>query len=118
MTSLTKEQALDEGYTLCGFADKDYQSLMNIVDMTSDEINNAKLVIADKEPIRPSITAETIKEMIAETMESDWGNDTLDDTEEVYKRINKLDFTETANMVNKSVENVICYRLTKIQLTA
>jgi hypothetical protein len=59
-----------------------------------------------------------IKELLAETIESDWGNDTGDDTEEVYRIIMKLDFEATAKMVNDAILKVKCYKLTKIQLIA
>lgn len=117
MKTITKENALKEGFTLCGFEKLDYQSLMNIADLSESEIGERKLFLADKESDSPSISAESIREMLAETIESDWGNDTSDDTEEVYKTIMKLDFQETAKMVNDALSKIKCYKLTNIQLT-
>lgn len=118
MDTMTKEEALSKGYSLCGFDKLDYQSLMNIADLSDDEIKERKFLIADKDSITPSISADSIKELLSETIESDWGNDTGDDTEEVYKTIQKLDFSETAKMINEALTKIKCYKLTKIELRA
>ena len=118
MNTMTKDEALKEGYTLCGFDKVDYQSLMNIADLSDTEISERKILLADKESMSPKISAESIKELLAETIESDWGNDTGDDTEEVYKTVTKLDFESTAKMINDALSKVKCYKLTKIELRA
>lgn len=116
METLTKEEAIKEGYTLCGFDKVDYQSLMPITDLSDAEISERKILLADKDSMSPKISADSIKEMLAEAIESDWGNDTGDDTEEVYRAVTKLDFEPIAKIINEALSVIKSYRLTKIQL--
>lgn len=113
---MTKEDALKQGYTLCGFDDTEWQCLMNIADLSDSEITESKIFIADKDSISPKISADSIKEILAENIESDWGNDTGDDTEQVYKTVNSLDFEPTAKIINDALSKIKSYRITKIQL--
>lgn len=116
--TLTKSEALAQGYTLCGRkGESDYQHLSTIADLNEADFEDGELVLATKEFETPAIAEETIREYLAEMVESDWGNDTGDDTEQVFKVINKLDFSQTADMINKATENIKSYQLTDIVLT-
>jgi hypothetical protein len=117
MDTLTKKEALERGYEYCGYVRHDFQSLMRIEDLTEEDFKEGRIVLADKESHSPTIAPESIREMIAETMESDWGNDTGDDREDVYREIMKLDFSATAKMINDSVASIKSYKLTKIFLS-
>ncbi len=117
MKKLTKAEALEQGYTLCGYSKHtDWQSLMSIKDLSDEELSGDELVLASKDFERPTATANWVKELIADSMESDWGGDTGDDTEEVFNAINELDFTTTAEMINKALLDIKSYKLTDIVL--
>ncbi len=116
MSTLTKEEALKEGYTLCGYPDRDYQHLLSISDTDESDFKIGELCLAEKDGTSPSTDEKDIKEMIADMMESNWGDDTGDDTEEVYKTIMTLDFSQTANMINDALKDKINYKLTSIIL--
>lgn len=115
---MTKEQALKEGYTLCGYPEREYQVLIKIADADEDDFKRGELCVAEKEGMKPVANAETIRELIADMMESNWGNDTGDDTEEVYNTIIKLDFSATANLINDALKDKTSYTLTSIVLKA
>jgi hypothetical protein len=115
---MTKEEALKEGYTLCGYPEREYQTLIKIADADEEDFKLGELCIAEKEGMKPTADAEGIREMIADMMESNWGNDTGDDTEEVYNTIMKLDFTATANLINDALKDKTSYTLTTIVLKA
>lgn len=118
METITKEEAIKQGYWLCGNSkNTDWQHLLPIEDLTDEEIAKGELVLADTKSESPTTDADWIKELIADAMESNWGNDTGDDTEQVFNAIDKLDFTQTAEMVNKALENIKSYKLTDIKIT-
>ena|SRR3990167_4950571 len=118
MKSLTKQEALKEGYTLCGYSGEEYQTLIKIADVNEEDFKIGEICIAEKEGEHPVTDAKTIREMIADIMESQWGNDTGDDTEDVYNAIMKLDFTATANLINDALKDKTSYELTAIILKA
>jgi len=115
--TLTKQQALEHGYELCGSHKNEWQHLTSVQDLCEDDFNGEQLFLAEKEGDSPTTNSEDIREMIADMMESNWGNDTGDDTEEVYNTIMKLDFSVTADMINKALEFKKSYRLTDISVT-
>jgi hypothetical protein len=119
MTTMNRTEALAAGYEYCGIAGKDYQSLIEIKELQEIDLIDHELVwvLASRDCSRPTIKATDIREMIADNMESDWGNDTGDDTEDVYNAVMKLDFEETAKMINDALSFKWSRTLTKIRLT-
>jgi hypothetical protein len=113
---LTIKEALEQGYTLCGADKGEWTPLHKIESMTEFDFQEEKIMIAEKEYDSPTINANSIRDMIAESMESNWGNDTGDDTEQVYDEVMKLDFTQCAEMVNKALEGIKSYELSDIEL--
>ncbi len=114
---MTIKEALEAGYTHCGYAGVEYQSLMLIEHVDEDNFEfGGEILIAEKEGLKPIASAEKIREMIADQMESDWGNDTQDDTEEVYNTIIKMDFSDVADRINKALESKQSFLLTNIEL--
>lgn len=112
---LTKQQAIEAGYTHFGYAEREWQCMRDLCDLDDDDYTD-DLRLFEKSGITPSIKSESIKEMIADQMESDWGNDTGDDTEEVFKAVNSVDFSQLAKDINDAVARIKCYRLTNIKL--
>lgn len=117
-TQMTVKEAIEEGYEYCGRAGLEYQSLIELKDIPEIDLldHEQHWVLASKDPIKPGITAKEISELIADMMESDWGNDTGDDTEDVYNTVSKLDFEATAKMINDALDFKWCRMLTKIKL--
>ncbi len=116
MTEITKEEALKQGYTLCGKPNEDYQHLILIQDLNEIDLDGS-LVVADKESYyTPSIDTEDLADLIAEHLESQHGSETRDDTEEVYRIVKSLDFSKASEMINESLKDKQYYMLTKIKL--
>lgn len=115
MESLTIKEALKQGYTHCGSSSKEFQMLDTLESITDEDIRE-DTVLADKKSTSPLIDADQIKEMIAEQMEESHSQDTGDDTNQVYDTVMKLDFSKTAEFVNKELEVVRHWFLTDVKL--
>lgn len=115
LQELTKKQAIEAGYTYFGFANKEWQTCLQLDDLTDDQYDK-DLRLFDKESITPRITEKQIKETIADQMQSDWYDDSGDDTEDVFNAISSVDFSEIVKSINEAVSKIKCYRLTKIKL--
>ena len=113
---MTIAKALEEGYTLCGRPQQEWQHLLKIDEMTEPDFEEGKWVLADKEPMTVSTSNEEIQELLADHMEAKWCDQCADDTEEVYKTVKELNFTQTAKLINDSLVNQKAYNLTQIQL--
>lgn len=114
---LTIKQAVEKGYTSCGYEDAEFASLMKISKLTGEEFETGKIVLAEIKPFyTPSIKPDTIAEMLAEFISSENGENTNDDTDNVYDTVNGLDFSATADMVNKALGGCKYYALTDIEL--
>lgn len=113
---LTIKEALEQGYTLCGPNKGEWIHLLRISEMSPMDFDKEKVFIASKDFTTPTMDMKRLREMIADVMESDWGNDTGDDTEQVYRTINKMDMTHFCNQLNGSLENIKSYTLTDIEL--
>lgn len=112
---MTLKQAIEAGYTHFGYANRDWQPIVELSELT-DEQYDSDLRLFAKEFRQPSISAESIKEILADNMESDWGDDTSDDTNQVYDEVNKLDFESTSQMINTALSHIKAFKLTKIKL--
>jgi len=115
MQKLTVKEALEQGYVYCGQKTNDWQSLTFIKDLDSTDFEN-ELVLYSKESSSPTITADSLKDLIADHMESDWGSDTGDDTNQVYEKAITLDYAPFAEMINNAMSGIQSYAQTEIQL--
>ena len=116
MISISRQQALEDGFTLCGFDGVEYQTLMKIKEVAPENLCSGVIRIADKEAMNPNITSETLAELIADSISSTWCEDTGDDTDEVYNQIMAMDFTEMAKNINDKLKLRAYYSLTNLRL--
>lgn len=112
--SLTVKEAIEQGYKYAGQDGHDYQIVTPLDDIDFEE--KKPWYLFDKESSTPSIDPKYLCELIADRMESDWGDETNDDTEQVFNAIKKLDFEPFAKMLNDAVSHVEAWTLTKIKL--
>ena len=120
MSKLTVLEALEQGYTHCGWNDKDWQVLHKLEDMNqedfNDEFESGELVLAAKDPKTTTITKEQIGETLAELMLDLHSQQCADDTDEVYDLVKELNFEQAAEMINKKLESKKYWDLTDIKL--
>lgn len=115
-TQLTRQQAIDEGFTKCGYYGMDWQTTMELEDLTDDELLERKVCLFNKESTAPYISAEQILNLICDHVSERHYDDTHDDSNEVSNRIKELNFEATAEMVNNALSSCQTYTLTDIQL--
>lgn len=116
MNQLTIKEALEQGYTYCGKKSDSYNSLHTIKDLHPIDFGEDKLYLYSKQGVSPAITAECLKDMISDHMESDWGNDTGDDSEQVYEKAMELNYEPFADMINAAMADIVSYSFTEIEL--
>jgi hypothetical protein len=121
--TMTLSEAIAQGYKLCGYADRGYQSLVHIDDLTDEDVENAiedgePYVLFTKEPSYvPSISAETIAEMVTEHIESEYAFNTGDDdTTKVEYVMKEVDFEAVTSAINQAVSALKSYTSTDITL--
>ena len=87
---LTYSEAIEQGYTRYIYAHGGFQTAYLLND--AGEIQwHREIELVEKESYHPKgIDAEDIIEFIADTIESNHGNDTGDDTERVYKTLKAI----------------------------
>lgn len=117
---LTKSEALAEGYVYYGKESDSFQFVtrlehLNDVDFEED----GPFLLVEKEPYyTPSINAEDIADLLADNMNSWSGDNTGDDTDDVYDTVKALDFTQTAALINEALKDKRYYKLTKIEVVS
>lgn len=114
---LTVSEAIAEGYIFFGYETDGFGTIHRIEKMNEADFEIGPLFLAEKESYySPSISAESISELLAEQLWSSAGDETGDDTDDVYDIVKALDFTAVAEMINASLAHKKYYKLTKIQL--
>lgn len=114
---LTVKEALEQGYVYFGQDKGEYQHLHSIEGITDADFEFGPVMLAEKEPYyTPSVSGESIAELLADHIANWNGDETGDDTDDVYDIVNALDFTTAANAINKALQNKKYYKLTSIQL--
>lgn len=117
MPQLTKQQALDAGYTRYSYTRDGFSFIYPIENIQPHDFEGNNLWCAEKEPYYiPSISSELIAELLADQMCSEVGDETQDDTDDVYDIVKELDFTETANKINAALGHKKYYKLTEIEI--
>lgn len=112
---LTRAQAIQAGYTLCGYADEEFQTLIKVNEVMPQDYHKP-LMLAEKEGTQPKITKEIIAEVVADYMYSDFGEINSDVAEEIYNDIKAMDFSDMAEKINEKVKKHQVFVLTDIRL--
>lgn len=116
-TSLTVQQALAEGFTKWGYANREWQHANDITDINSADFDtHEKILLFSKESKTPSIEGDYIRDMIADSLNDDWSSETNDDTNEVMHTITAMNFDDVADRINEKLSKHVCYTLTDIEL--
>lgn len=115
-TELTRKEALEEGFTKCGYADREWQSVMNISDLIDDDFSDNIIILAHKESSCPSISKEDIIDLLAENISERHSDEFGDDTDGVYDIVRSIDFEPTAKMINEALSNYQYWMMTDITL--
>lgn len=119
---LTVKEALEQGYTKCGYANESWQSVLDISELTEldfNRIHRSHLVLFSKDEYHPSISAEQIKDLIADTVSDTHGQDTGDDTDNVYDTLQAIElsqFESLVNHINEKLSEHVYWKGTDIQL--
>lgn len=117
---LTVKEALEQGYTKCGYAGTEWQSALDITELDeSDFVKEdwrGELVLMSKQSSHPTFSVDQIKELLAETISERHSDETGDDTDNVYDTIMALDFTATADMIEKALSGCPFWWVTDIRL--
>lgn len=116
MKKLTVKEAVEQGYKWYVYNSDGFQCLKKITD---NDINWERddIWLVDKEAIGcPVPTERDIAEMLADHINSIWGEETDDDTDEVYNKIMTCDFTETVKMIEVTLEKKTYYHQSEIKL--
>ena len=115
---MTVAEALEAGYTKFGFADREWQSALDIESEANEYFDNplGSLLLFEKTEYHPSIDARGISDILADHIADNHGDETGDDTDDVYDTVKAIDFTSTANMINEQLSKHTYYMLTDIEL--
>lgn len=115
---LTINEALEQGYSLCGWSEKEWQSLINIEDLSEDdfEYGSGVMVVASKQENVFTIDSETLNEIVADYIYDNYTQECADDTDEIYDLVKEIDFTEIVNTINEKISIKKWWTLTNIEL--
>jgi len=111
MKTITIEEAINQGYTLAGVQGRDWQQGIPLAELNSEDLKLQVWCPFSKEFRTPGMDEESIKEMIADAIETNWSEDTGDDTEEVYKLIISVDFQPLLDKIKEKVKEVQAFSL-------
>jgi hypothetical protein len=114
--TLTVAQAIEQGYESCLYNEDGFQAMTSL--KYPDDINfDRHPVLASQDSVHPtSPKADYIKGMIADFVQENWQEETLDDTNSVSEAIMELDFTDVEQRINAALRNVNYYTGTDIKL--
>lgn len=114
---ITVKEAIEQGYIYFAQGKGEFQHLHSIEDINKCDFEYGPLFVAEKDSYyTPNISPEEIAETLADIVSAQNGDETGDDTDDVYDIVKRLDFTAAANLVNEALKNKKYYKLTDIQL--
>lgn len=113
---LTVKEAIEQGYTLCGYDDKDYQSLRSIDSLTDEDFDAGKIMVAEKEPMNIEVDADSISDYLADWVTSIYGENSGDDSQDLYDEIRELNFDAITAEINSKIANHPLFHLEEIEL--
>lgn len=118
-SELTIKEALEQGYTKYGYFNREWQTTQNLhVDIFKDEeeYEHENLCLFEKKSKSTSISSEAIAEILSDHIGCMDGDECARDDDIIYDVVMKIDFTETANMINKKLEEYKYWMLTNIKI--
>jgi len=119
MSELTVKEAIKQGYKYYGFGNKEWQTAEVLDDGVFAEVNEDDwddLVLFEKKSSQPTIDSETIANMLADYIADNDANDCGRDDNCVFKTVEAIDFKDTANKINKELEQHKYWMITDIKL--
>lgn len=119
ITKLTRKEALLQGYTKCGFDQRDWQMCMDIEDMTEADFETSmltKIVVFSKESTHPDVSEERLREIVADQVSDSWCDETGDDTTGVLDAIKSVDFSGIHKLLTEALSEYQCWFATDIEL--
>lgn len=115
---LTVKEALEQGYSLWGYENEEFQHLRNLSEISPEYFENSEyrnIVLADKEPTYLSVNADDLHERISEELKD--GSDFQDDTDMIDDAVKvAVNWEEIADKINESLKSRPYYYLTNIRL--
>ena len=118
---LTLKEAIQQGYTHYGHEDQEWQTVNELHDdlfkdgdIEAGDLDS--LVLFDKKSRCPSVDPKRIGEILSGVIGDDDSEECMRDDDCVYDTVKELDFTETANMINKALEKHKYWMITNIKL--
>jgi hypothetical protein len=102
MKTITVKEALEQGYTLCGYEDLEMQSLKNIDNLEEEDFepHYGYLCVANKESNSASISSEELTEWLTDRYYDTEGNPD-DDTKDM-----ELCFKEKTDIIDEFVSKM------------
>jgi len=119
MKQLTVKEAIKQGYTLYGFGNREWQSTNDLHDDIFDEIEEDEwgdIFLFEKKSNQPIITTTEISEMLADHISENDADECGREDDCVYKAVDELDFSQTAEMINKELSKHKYWMITDIKL--
>jgi hypothetical protein len=117
MDKITVKEAIEQGYKYFAQDKGEFQHLFSIEVITNADFEDGPQMLAEKEPYyTPSIAPKDIAYLLADHLDSMSGDETGDDTSDVYEIVKSLDFTAAAELINEALKGKKYYKLTSIQL--
>ena len=111
-------EAINQGYKYFIYPSDGYQALKSLDDYSEDEINwDANPTLCQKEPQHPNgMTADELREHLAETISEEFASQTGCDTDIVYDAIMEIDFNDTASKIQEKLNKIDFYWQSEIEI--
>ncbi len=111
---MTIEQAIKEGYTRYTYNDECYGNLSE-PDTIPWEYDIYLIGKETNNPVAPS--GETIAEILADMIDSDYKEMVADESDKVYEMILSMKFDDVSERIQKELDKIVYYEATTIKLT-
>jgi len=119
MEKLTIKEALEQGYTMYGVANKEWQHANEINDDVFKEVHRddwGDIVLFEQNSSCPSIDKKYMAEMLADHISDNDSQECARDDDSVYKTVKEIDYTDIVAKINKELEQHKYWMLTTIKL--
>ena len=112
---LTKDEAISQGYSLCGVKGREFQHFHTISELNEEDFKENDYVLANKEEYTLGISAEDICDMVTDHVVD--SNELSDDTNGVPDLLkSNVPWEEIAEKINTVLSGHKYYFLTDINL--
>ena len=116
MSQLTIKQAIYQGYTHCGNASKEWQSLQKISDIKEIDFKYQDFVLASKKPVTFIFNEMQIKELLVDVISDLEADETGRDDDNLYEALKSLDCSDLSKQVVAILNNNKTWQITDIKL--